>query len=308
MSDDTILRKVIRKNYTPVSNDILDDNRMSYKAKGIMSHLLSRPSDWSFNKAFFINQSIEGKDSFEAGLKELEKCGYLRRTKQERGEDGKFKKIEWTIYEEPLIEEISNKNEVEKITKKPELKKKVPKRVFRGGKSATTNTEYTNTEYRYPDKDIKNDNICDQLPKDPDLSFSDLNEITVFNLDEGIFPDGSKLSTRTRRAFSKYNDQAKERLKANIVYFNVMLSLGMHPKKSYECMLQDFINKDYALKDKNKYQNLLYAQFVKLQHNLSNDEIFVMKTIVKINNDSIALNLPPDTFTEILDNFIKHKR
>ena len=119
----TILKKKLKeRNYTRIENSTLGDSRLSWKARGILAFMLSLPEDWEFNTQFFLNQAPDGKDSFNSGLEELEKFGYLFRTKEQRNEKGQFMKSEWTILEIPI-----------------EIQKSYPEREIRCGKSAAGN-------------------------------------------------------------------------------------------------------------------------------------------------------------------------
>lgn len=96
----TIYRAIHNKNYTTVNNTICKDKRLSWKAKGIWLYAFSRPDDWQFNISDLMNQSKDGEESVQSGLRELEKCGYLLRSRQKE-EKGRFDKSDYTFYELP---------------------------------------------------------------------------------------------------------------------------------------------------------------------------------------------------------------
>jgi hypothetical protein len=96
-----LIRVEHRKNYTVINNHICNDPNLSWKAKGIFLYAFSRMDDWEFNTEDLVNRATDGKDSVSAGLRELEKAGYLRRSRI-RNEDGTFaRKGIWTFYETP---------------------------------------------------------------------------------------------------------------------------------------------------------------------------------------------------------------
>lgn len=66
----------------------------------MLAYLLSKPDDWKIILDDLIKRSSDGRDSVKAGLRELEKTGYLVR-EQQRKADGKFGDIEYLIYERP---------------------------------------------------------------------------------------------------------------------------------------------------------------------------------------------------------------
>ena len=76
-------------NFTQVPNQIIRDERLSFKSKGLYAHLTSKPDNWTFYIDEMVKSSKDGKSSVQSGLKELEKYGYLRRVKY-KDDKGKF--------------------------------------------------------------------------------------------------------------------------------------------------------------------------------------------------------------------------
>jgi len=76
--------------FTQIPNQIIRDNRLSWKAKGIYMHLVSKPPVWNFYVEEIIKSSKDGKTAVQSGIKELESYGYLKRNKA-KNDDGKFK-------------------------------------------------------------------------------------------------------------------------------------------------------------------------------------------------------------------------
>lgn len=72
-----------QSNFTILSNDILRDNRLSFRARGILISILSRPDNWRTSAESLANESIEGRGAILTALKELETLGYLERTKHQ---------------------------------------------------------------------------------------------------------------------------------------------------------------------------------------------------------------------------------
>lgn len=98
----TIIRVQHNRNYTCVNNAIANDARLSWKARGIWFFAFTRMDDWKFYVSDLVKRATDGKDSVNAGLKELENAGYLKRSRY-RNSDGTFdKETEWIFYETPL--------------------------------------------------------------------------------------------------------------------------------------------------------------------------------------------------------------
>lgn len=125
MSEDKRLDEVIRvrkrpNNFVMLDKTFLEDDRLSFKAKGILAYLLSKPDNWKVIVGNLVKYSKDGKSAVYAGLKELKECGYYVKTPI-RSEDGRrISRWESTVYEMPdsLLsdfqeidnEEIENQN------------------------------------------------------------------------------------------------------------------------------------------------------------------------------------------------------
>ena len=105
-----VVRVIKNSNYTTLSNYHFKDKRLSWKAKGLLSTMLSLPDNWNYTIEGLAALAGDGIKSTNSGLAELEKNGYLSR-KQLRDENGHFAMTEYTIYEEPAVE----------ATKEPEI-------------------------------------------------------------------------------------------------------------------------------------------------------------------------------------------
>ena len=87
------------KNYTIMSNYHLQDKNLSYKAKGLLSFMLSLPEDWDYSINGLVAISKEGVKAIKNILQELQHCGYLVIEKKQN-EIGQFE-YEYLIYEYP---------------------------------------------------------------------------------------------------------------------------------------------------------------------------------------------------------------
>lgn len=115
-------------NFTVMSNFHFKEKKMSLKAKGLLSLMLSLPDTWNYSVSGLVTLSKDGKDSVMSALAELEKFGYLTRERLVNNK-GQFSGIEYNIYEQPQrenpIEEkpiSANQNEEKPISEKaPQL-------------------------------------------------------------------------------------------------------------------------------------------------------------------------------------------
>lgn len=88
------------KDFTIMSNHHLRNPKLSLKAKGLLSLMLSLPEDWDYTTKGLAQICKEGVDSIGTALKELEQYGYLTRRRL-RCENGQLGDIEYTIHETP---------------------------------------------------------------------------------------------------------------------------------------------------------------------------------------------------------------
>lgn len=86
---DTIRRTKRTGNFTTVRNEYLQDVNLSWKAKGLITYIMSLPPNWQLNLSDLKKRSTDGRDATAAGLRELITNGYCQRCKV-RGDGGTF--------------------------------------------------------------------------------------------------------------------------------------------------------------------------------------------------------------------------
>ena len=102
----SVFRVEKNKNYTVMANYHLRDKALSFRARGLLSTILSLPDDWDYSVSGLVTLAKDGYDSVKSTLKELEKNGYLVRTRARKGH-GHLGSMIYTIYEEPHLAEGS---------------------------------------------------------------------------------------------------------------------------------------------------------------------------------------------------------
>lgn len=90
-------------NFTIMSNVGLRDERLSWKARGLLAYMLSLPDDWVFYETELVKRAPDGLSGVRSGLKELEEHGFLVRVR-ERDENGRLKGSDWIIHDEPICD------------------------------------------------------------------------------------------------------------------------------------------------------------------------------------------------------------
>ena len=71
--------------FTQVTNIVIRDENLSWKAKGIYSMLFSKPDGWQFSTRRIALEAKDGTDSTLSGIQELEHAGYIQRIRQSDG-------------------------------------------------------------------------------------------------------------------------------------------------------------------------------------------------------------------------------
>ena len=103
-----IVRVPHKANYTIIANGALEDSRLSWKARGVLAYLLSKPDNWRVIVAHLVTQGPDGKAAITAALEELELYGYIRRTAR-RNVGGKYDGYDSEVFESP--DETASENQ-----------------------------------------------------------------------------------------------------------------------------------------------------------------------------------------------------
>ena len=90
-----ILRIHRRENpFVQIDKRPLEDSRLSWRAKGILAYLLSKPNDWTVRTEDILAHGTEGRDAVRSAMGELKETGYAKLQNTAGGR-------EWIIMEEP---------------------------------------------------------------------------------------------------------------------------------------------------------------------------------------------------------------
>lgn len=73
--------------YARIPNRILNETKLSWKAKGILAYCMSKPEGWEIRVTDLINKSSDGESSVRSALHELQDNGYCQGT-QLKNSDG----------------------------------------------------------------------------------------------------------------------------------------------------------------------------------------------------------------------------
>lgn len=121
-------------NYFIASKYYVEDENISWKAKGIMSYLFSKPDDWQIYQTQLEKVSKDGKASVRSTINELIDNGYMTRQSR-RKSNGDFDGYNYTLHEHPVNDGVR---------KMEDAKMEDAKMVI--AKSDTTNNNLTNND------------------------------------------------------------------------------------------------------------------------------------------------------------------
>ena len=95
-----VFRTEKTSDYAVIAKHHLKNRTLSYKAKGLLTFMLSVPDNWDYSLAGLAVLSSDGVDSIRSGINELEKHGYVTR-RRIRDDNGRLGETEYTIHEIP---------------------------------------------------------------------------------------------------------------------------------------------------------------------------------------------------------------
>lgn len=154
-----ILRITKRENpYAQIDKRCLNDNRLSWRARGILAYLLSKPNDWEVVVNDLVKGGKEGREAVQAALIELKNLGYAS-IEICRAENGQLAGKRWIIHEEPINGFSVHRSGTDRPENRPT--------VFpTDGKSAPTNNDLTNNDLTEKDiPDFETPDTFDQAPE-----------------------------------------------------------------------------------------------------------------------------------------------
>jgi hypothetical protein len=94
-------RVIKDKDFSMMHNGFLiHDDRLTYKAKGILATILSFPDDWQIFERDLAERSKDGIDSLQSGISELMQYHYIFR-KRTRKENGHWDVYQYWVFEVP---------------------------------------------------------------------------------------------------------------------------------------------------------------------------------------------------------------
>ncbi|MED7828727.1 hypothetical protein, partial [Streptomyces chiangmaiensis] len=92
--------------FTQIANGLFRDSRLSFKAKGIFGYVSTHRDGWQVTLAHLVAVGPDGREAVRAGLKELERYGYLIRERLRRA-NGTLREVVYSITDRPAALDAS---------------------------------------------------------------------------------------------------------------------------------------------------------------------------------------------------------
>ena len=96
-----VIRVIKSKDYTVMSNTHLRDKRLSLKAVGLLSIVLSLPDDWNYTVKGLVGSVKDGERAVNGALSELKQYGYLQVNKLYPNSERNKIEYQYVFYEKP---------------------------------------------------------------------------------------------------------------------------------------------------------------------------------------------------------------
>ena len=138
-------------NWTVIRNEVINDDRLSFKATGVLVYILSKPDHWQTSTAHLATVKREGLDAIRTAMTELERAGYVKRR---RYQDtlGRWK-YDIDVYDNPVQKPVQT---VDRCTP--------PQRDYPHGENADVlvKTEQVKTMKKLASSEIPKPRLCGQ--------------------------------------------------------------------------------------------------------------------------------------------------
>lgn len=213
--------------YTVMSNFHLKDKRLSLKAKGLLSLILSLPDEWIYTIGGLVAICIEKEVAVKTALNELKRNGYLRidKIKPCKENGGRYEYI-YNIFEQPIEIQGVEKQGVEIQPLEIQPLENIP--LYKDTKESITDLSITNTssiDNKLPTKSPRhkygaynNVLLSDEDMEKLKVEFPYDYEERIERLSEYIASKGAKYKSHlaTIRAWSRRDKPKKEQKTGNV--------------------------------------------------------------------------------------------
>lgn len=202
-----IIRVNKTKDYTVMSNTHFRDSRLTLKAKGLLSLMLSLPEDWDYSIKGLVAISKEKETSIKNAIAELRSAGYIVVTKMmpDKTTSGRIEYI-YNIYESP------QKQAAEKQKAEKQGIENLPLEFQRIEKQGIENQGQLNTDIQNTENKI----IKDQKTKeDKKIKYAEFVSMTEEEYQKLISKYGQAFTQRAIEILDNYKGSRGKRYKSD---------------------------------------------------------------------------------------------
>ena len=252
-------------NFTNTSNQLIRDESLTWKARGIFNYLWSQANEWQFYVSEVAQHSKDGENALQTGLQELEEHGYLKRTNR-HSKKGKFDGLDW------ILDDMGSLNRQAENTVDGEIQKKTPKKAEKPSDVKTAGREKRRTENRR----LRNNNNKNYQYKEITKESNKVND--------------QLLEERFEKIWAEY--PRKQGKKDALRHYKAWIKASTKHTDEY---LLDKLEKYKAYLKANNTE-LRYVQKGSTWFNGSFDDDWSIKPNRNYNNYSQPAELPPEAF------------
>ncbi|MCT3125965.1 hypothetical protein [Lactococcus lactis] len=149
MAEEIVKRDGVRNPYSIIPNELVQNENITWAARGLMVYILSMPEDWVFYKTEVMKHGEKKRDAFNKIWMELQRFGYISKenirdengrftseTKTFKGKDGIEREVTfgvvWTIHEQPI--KVEEPKLIEEVIETEAIEEKIISEVSEGVK------------------------------------------------------------------------------------------------------------------------------------------------------------------------------
>ena len=215
--------------YVMLNKTALDDENLSFKAKGIFAYLMSKPNDWKCQVTDLRKKSKDGADSIKAGLRELRENGYMIK-RPIKNEINVIVEWEEILFETPqdVAKEVFQEQEIKRIASLEKRRTKSNKST--NGKS--TNGKPTSGKPNYI---INNNTTNNKLINNNTSSSSKATQGIFKTFEENICELKKTTFKKFKEVLDRYDETFLKAIIEECTYTNVK------SYKGFEGALQNYV-------------------------------------------------------------------
>jgi hypothetical protein len=152
----TIVTRKRSSNFAIIPNEVAEDARLSFDARGLLCYLLAKPHDWKVNVMDIQREGKIGRDKAYNLIRELRETGYIE-VDEQRDARGQIMGRNYIVYDCAIVSMLplpENPDVVKPLPEKPELAGPLPENPDSGftasGKHGRINKNPENTKTHSP--------------------------------------------------------------------------------------------------------------------------------------------------------------